>query len=467
MKTIKNVFLLGLLTLWACNNIESEFDICEANNTTISEIETSTEEYAVSNDEISRVIEQFRGNSNQSRTSKYDISPIYGDDNTPIAYVINFQGCSGFMVISATKNYTPILAYSDHGAYLIDENVPIGLSEWQDGVKEIIEYSNALPTDSVMKYRAMWRQYEEPAQTNIQSRALEDEITAAQLIMMDSVTRWQNANMTVSDIPQDGIDDWQMQSEIEEIVRNSIYPLFEEEMYRLSKILHRNQSTRVKIDNFVQSTWNQTGLYNQSFVMSDGSIALAGCGPVAVGQVMRYHEYPATLDWSSMPLTYGSKTTSDFLYAIALRAGATLGTTATSTTLSGLVTALTSYGYSVSTGDHNSSTAWGNVSSGKPLILLGHYYDSNENYVGHAWIASGGECVYGLIQDEVWTFREKTLFECVHSYNTQRSTTYYLYMNWGWGGYSDGYFLDSSLQVPGSASTASNRKMIYNITPGN
>ena len=41
--------------------------------------------------------------------------------------------------------------------------------------------------------------------------------------------------------------------------------------------------------------------------------------------------------------------------------------------------------------------------------------------------------------------------------------TYYFYMNWGWNGYSNGFFADSYLCVPGYP-VATNRTNIYDIT---
>ncbi len=345
--------------------------------------------------------------------------------------------------------------------------MPLGLSMWNEGIKENIKYVNQLPSDSVIMYRALWRKYESPSQMGYNSRSLESDIATAQTILMDSVLRWTSANMTTSDIPQDGIIHREEQSEIEELVMGAIYPLYMDEMYRLSTILHRHQITRETVDNFVHSTWDQDGLFQQSLIMEDGSFGLAGCGPVAIGQVMKYYEYPLSFDWDAMPLAQGSKKTSDLFLDIINRAGATLGINGTPVNTNQMLTAMRSYGYNMSNGSHNFPIARQNIRLGKPVILMAKYFIQPGIDTGHAWVASGMECVTELIQDEVWTFTGKRTFKCIKKYNTQRIYADYLYMNWGWGGSKDGYYLDSQLQVPYSISIATDREMIYNIVPNN
>ena len=49
------------------------------------------------------------------------ISSIDGDDRTPLAFIINYSGNQGYVVVSARKTYVPIIAFSDTGQLTLEE----------------------------------------------------------------------------------------------------------------------------------------------------------------------------------------------------------------------------------------------------------------------------------------------------------------------------------------------------------
>lgn len=55
-----------------------------------------------------------------------------GKENTPIAYVVNFR--KGFVIVSATKLYNPILAFSDEGT--IDDSIT-SANGWYESIFDI------------------------------------------------------------------------------------------------------------------------------------------------------------------------------------------------------------------------------------------------------------------------------------------------------------------------------------------
>ena len=75
--------------------------------------------------------------------------------------------------------------------------------------------------------------------------------------------------------------------------------------------------------------WSQTAPYNDAFPVSDktGEKMVVGCGPVAIGQIMKYHNWPekgneeVTIDWQNG--------VSNLLYEIGVDMGADFGTTMT------------------------------------------------------------------------------------------------------------------------------------------
>lgn len=64
------------------------------------------------------------------------------NNNTPMMYVINYDG-GGFVIVSATKDYFPILAYSDENNFVYNEEIG-GLEIWMEETQEAIRQSESL-----------------------------------------------------------------------------------------------------------------------------------------------------------------------------------------------------------------------------------------------------------------------------------------------------------------------------------
>lgn len=76
---------------------------------------------------------QNQDNSRSDRNSEVkSIKTVVGKENTPIAYVVNFR--KGFVIVSATKLYNPILAFSDEGT--IDDSIT-SANGWYESIFDI------------------------------------------------------------------------------------------------------------------------------------------------------------------------------------------------------------------------------------------------------------------------------------------------------------------------------------------
>ena len=55
-------------------------------------------------------------------------------------YVCNYYESGGFVIVSATKNYYPILAYSETGSMNVEEAMKTGFSVWSEKtIQKIVE----------------------------------------------------------------------------------------------------------------------------------------------------------------------------------------------------------------------------------------------------------------------------------------------------------------------------------------
>lgn len=81
-------------------------------------------------------------------TGEGNVTTIYQENGVPAMYVVNYGEDEGFVIVSATKDTEPILAFSDSGSFNIDniEGSPAGM--WLDDAKHYVEHSSSLP-DSV------------------------------------------------------------------------------------------------------------------------------------------------------------------------------------------------------------------------------------------------------------------------------------------------------------------------------
>lgn len=235
------------------------------------------------------------------------------------------------------------------------------------------------------------------------------------------------------------------------------------------------------IEPIISSRWNQNSPYNlMAPTTNSGEHCLAGCMPVAMGQVMNHHKWPqqgtgshsyswnmsgtqkslsmdfseSIYDWDNICDSYGNNSTEEQKNAVAkllldcgVSVNATYGTGVTNAYVDDVVYALVDYfDFSKSLAFVNrqyyTKREWrdllyNDLDAGLPVYYFGKSLDG-----GHAFVCDG---------------YKDGLF----------------HINWGWGGMSDGYFqialLDPAEQGLGGSSGGYqfNQKAIIGIEPNN
>ena len=84
-------------------------------------------------------------------------------------YIINYQDQKGYTIISATKKYYPVIAYSDVGSFSLQESYNDGSSILLDEYKKIMQYNEIQPDSIIDKYRKKWVEFE-----NLKTEKLSD-----------------------------------------------------------------------------------------------------------------------------------------------------------------------------------------------------------------------------------------------------------------------------------------------------
>lgn len=405
----------------------------------------------------------MRGYTQTRATSlpNYTIQVINGESGKPYIYIVNFENNGGYLLISASKRYNPILAYSETGNFSIEHNID-GLKEWENAIIFEIEKNEDLPMDSVRKYIELWSEYEPKVihTANLQpmsSSLPRDEFMKLQAIVQDSVMAWMHKGYEVFDITHCPYLDEDQRTELKEAIIGGMYPPYMEHWNEFTRIVKKEKITISNVDNFVHSTWDQENGYNHFFpILNNGEKAYAGCGPVASGQIMYYYRHPNTYNWDEMKPNESTRESARLLYDIARMSDASYDINGTGTNIEKIKKTFEDLGYSLLYKKENNflNTIMENCDLHKPIYTRGAS-DSGE---GHAWIISGYHLEDVETYYEVWTFMRSNTFACYSDMFPKRIIYYSFYMNWGWNGDQNGFYY-----IP--PKYANNRAYLYNITP--
>ena len=183
MKNLKFKFTaitLAVATLFSCNNLEEQSYDVEQVKVTQEDNLIERNILNLSSVDASKLAKQFsineyeEGSRAASDIAIKDIQTIASETGEPLMYVVNYANDKGFTVISATKNYAPVLAYSEEG-YLNVNDASFTDNIFIDEYKTHIESVVGLECDSLrQKYAIDWSFYEKKSEA-VNSRAYTDE----------------------------------------------------------------------------------------------------------------------------------------------------------------------------------------------------------------------------------------------------------------------------------------------------
>lgn len=480
MKTIR-VFGYILAVLVSCNILNScsndssdDLDPVIHDAVAVEDLSGSGDSDVVDDATLKNVISTYLKNErNITSALPYKLSTIKDEAGNVCMYVVNFTGNKGFLIVSATKNYNPILAFADKGCFRTDIMGNMGVELWKQRTISDMKRISRCASDSLKRFKPMWHAYTDKPVRRLKSRAstqgLEDD---PDYIMMHYVDRWQHEGYNIICLDEPGwtTGDELLDQNIKNTAFSSTYAIYDENWEHYSIVIYKEQIDDYEYSPFVQSKWEQENGYNAVFP-GVGSLthAYTGCAILAVGQVMRYFEKPVysasfPYNLSNMPYLYPTNETSRFLYDVFNKfTNKTVTETATGSNIEESKSVLAKYGYSSKISDGFSSFYISiNMAQRKPVIIRGQI---NNPSMGHQWIVCGEKRSEIYTSYELYTFVRETEFANVWNYETSRlCRSDYYYMNWGWGGYNDGYFDVSGLCFPGYNERISKVRTLYDIT---
>ena len=416
--------------------------------------------------DASKLAKQFSINEYEggSRTASdvviKDIQTVVSETGETLMYVVNYANDKGFTVISATKNYTPVLAYSDEGYLNVNDDSftdNIFIDEYKAHIEAVVN----IESDSLrQRYAIDWSFYEKKPEA-VNSRTYTDsqiqqELANARTYYTNQGYEVHSLGAATSLIPASGSQSAEDRANgfINDICAHTPQ---EYDCMEVSLLLVKR--TNDQFGQYLSTNWHQEAPY-----CADAENGYAGCATIAVTQLIKYYEWPANsawaanFSWSDIRTTWTGSVDNlsfserYFMNSVRTQMNPTYKDDGTSITLSDMVAALRHYGYTVTESDYNRGTA-ASYAKTAPFIMTG-----NSDSGGHGWVCDGYKinsvqyAAYMIDRD----FDEYTFFSGMTDVLSE-----YFHMNIGWGtGYNTWFYQDD---VNFGTSNFTNNRKIFRV----
>lgn len=481
MKTtlfFKTVALLTTTTLlFACSKTD------DSNDELVKKQEVSTqvdEETFVSLDKATEIADLFfskltEGDVSTKSTLKAKRSTAsiktLSEKGTPLMYIVNYTN-GGFVIIGSTKNYYPVLAYSDKNSFEITSEMS-GVSDWLEETKEAIKTSDALKDTVKVAMQNLWKSYtvgevlssQGTPKTRVKSTSYSSGEIACwnrcdELQMQYGGEGWSFLPLSQA---QYVFDDAGFFGVYQDICFGAD---FNHSPYNCSVVGYKNVYKNEQVGPLLSTQWYQSAPFNN---LCGGYPA--GCGAIAVAQVLKYYQYPQSFSWNGYAFNWSNipvypQSGSDQAALVRL-VGSAVNTHYASSgswaTPSAMESGIRLLGYNVSRADHNLNsyeTVENQLFNYRRPVIMGGNADNVPlpgplNYIGnsHYWVCDGANRITTgqMLYFTEWQPNGNGVFTTgwytMNSPGVLGGIGYlYFHMNWGWGPNScDGWFAFNSV----------------------
>lgn len=441
MKTNKiSFFAVSLLFLFllSCSKdiSNTEEDWTSRTKQQITNSRISKDKVYINSDDATIVANIFnQQNKNLTRTAPNkqieEISTLYNDAGEPLMYIINYTNNNGFTIVSATKKFFPIIAYSDKGTFDTTKNSDSGVSTLLEEYKAIIRHNETQPDSIINQYRRKWLEFEEPeiqepdaASTRVLSNyEISVKKEEQRRIWTEKGYECHNLSAIRYFFPQEFA-----QGYLSDICEHTD-PNYDCEQVNLLLIKRHPMQTTGPL---LQTEWHQE--YPFSVNAPNGS---AGCVPIAIAQIAKYHQWPNTYNWAQIPNNpgYGSAPELErFIQDVRRFAKVTYESDGTSSNTSKAIDAFHTLNYTTTLMNYKRNETAIEIIRNRPVYMSGIRNKS----IGHAWVCDGykfSKIQYAalILGDELFRPNPPKNPDYYFFEGTYDDITEYLHMNWGWG----------------------------------
>lgn len=395
LKIMKKLFfcLVGILAAGCTNEVPNQNPVEDGTVKEVRDAELLISPNSLTLDcsDATKVAALFQKKSNHltSRSGSVLVSPSVTDVKDDItgetlAYIVNWSDKGGFSIISSTKMTEPLLAYSESGCFDVEETS----SDWiLDRIRTEVKFALENPNDSARRVHALsWAMYEMPVGEIYISESRSASSNINQLIA-DKIAR-----MEAKGYKYCGKISWASYYLTEreykalcEDISSHCDPQYD---YTETSLCFTKEGYDTSIGPFVKTQWGQGAVPGLNISASNH---IAGCGPVAIAQIMNYYKYPSKYNWAK--LFEVTSVNGDMSYVrelmddIYLYTQPTFNTGSTSISDGNAKNAFNKMGYTGNTLQSASVSSMMNaIKSGKPFYMSGRNSSTGGE---HAWICDG------------------------------------------------------------------------------
>ena len=405
------------------------------------------------------------------------------EDGQDLMYVFNYEG-GGFVIVGSTRNYYPILAYSDEGTFNLKEDMgPVDV--WLDETKVNIKNSSGLSKETKAQMKTLWARYDgtyiehspiDYAARRPQTRSTGEDACWERIETLQSLY----GSLGWTFLPLSQVEDYFTDLGYEDEYDEMCYSAGQNHSALSETVIGYKGGTlsTTQVGPLLSTEWHQGSPFNNMCPNNKP----AGCGAIAIAQVMKYYEYLSSMTWDGVTFGWtnipyypdGNSNQARLVRLIGYRANMTYGNNGSWTIPGNVEYALASFGYNADLDYYSILNARNNIYLyNQPVIMVGN---SNNvplpnplNYIGdsHYWVCEGakettdpgirfftGNQPYGA----------GTFTQGLYSYSSPGTLggAVYLsfYMNWGWGGSYDGWFASNNVNS-GNGNFQYSRQNIY------
>ncbi len=419
----------------------------------------------VSVDQATRVAKFFFCSKTDEKTlTKTDASSLkssasvemISEDQHPLMYILNYPE-GGFAIVSATRNYYPVLAYSDEGSFVLSDMDPA--TGWMEETKEAIRISENYDDETKSSIHRMWDVFEMEESQALSGSSLKssDPMADAFAARMRALYLQYGPLGWSYFVPLSGAQTYLDSNDYSYLcsLANSLgSPL----QYTIV-ILKTNTQYRKVGELLPNVVWHQGSPYN-SVCNSHGYDA--GCGSVAMAMIMKFHKYPPTLicdnhtiNWNNLSNNGNPVGSIPYLITATGRALNTIYTSLGSCALPSQVdNAFRFFGYTVSDRSYSYDEVRAELlGKQRPVMMFG---SPNDLYINsHYWVCDGVDDVQyttnyfmEFINPGSYTFSTQGYSSPSNPRTSQTLSSSYLHMNWGWAnGSNNGWYYYSNVNT--------------------
>lgn len=330
---------------------------------------------------------------------------IKNGDGKPVMYAVNFGIDDGFVVVSASRHTSPIVASSDRGSYHAFDSAKLFIQRLIRNASVQITKTFDYPYDSVANRVGEWsallppkvhfHMHEKNASNSINTDSHYSDI------INKAVAEWVNNGYDVysaQDWLQNPSGNYKELPDLDKLLNKMNMPVNWADgiaMNQLCLIIVRHIITYTnsgeKCDPIV-TKWHVNSPYNSTVPKGMPLSSEA----VAVSQMLHYFKHSSILDFSasaSNPLQNNTEI-ANFLYDVACNIYTIFGSTYSYAPYDRMMYALSSkYRYSYKTGEFNENEIIYSINNGSPSIVI----EYDEDGRSHAWICDG----YRYVSDRI------------------------------------------------------------------